>query len=207
MAKTVKFNMSLDNVPGEKITPKSKPITKKKPIEKDISIKDKKKPIIKKADKKEGEKLKKVVIKEIKEENENRPEAPVEIIKTPDIEYIITETTKYDVNWFALKQMFVKFERWLISPWTKYKRWWNRVVNHIIEEDWKTTDNLNDLYDDIPALNTKTENLNNVPVLKTKINKKQVENFSETELEDIIKIKRAMEIKEDKENGIVRSDK
>lgn len=50
-------------------------------------------------------------------------------IKTPDIDYTIKETTRYDINWFYLKEKFIRFKRWCFTPYTRYTVWFNRIFN------------------------------------------------------------------------------
>jgi hypothetical protein len=49
---------------------------------------------------------------------------------TPDIEYIITSKVRYDINWFYLKKLFTRFEKWLISPYRRYEKWFNATFNN-----------------------------------------------------------------------------
>lgn len=49
--------------------------------------------------------------------------------KNPEIEFVLRTYTKYDVNWYYLREKFVALKRWIFSPWRRYSDWWNRKFN------------------------------------------------------------------------------
>jgi hypothetical protein len=109
-------------------------------LDKHFEKKSIKKPIKKSIDKKDIKKLENTVIKSIHKPEIEKPVKTSEE-KTPEIEYIIKKTTKFDLNWFYLKKLFVKFERWLISPYTKYTIWFNKKFNNpVIETHFLNTE-------------------------------------------------------------------
>ena len=66
---------------------------------------------------------------DIKKEIIKPPVVNVLNIKTPDIDYVIKEVTRYDLNWYYIKHKFTLFKRWLFSPYTRYVNWWNTKFN------------------------------------------------------------------------------
>lgn len=119
---------------------------RKKPIEKIATPKTiaKLPKPVKKETKKEQEKI----VKQIKE-NEPKKEVKQPITeKTPDIEYVLKTVTKYDINWYYLKEKLVKFEKWLISPYTRYANWFNRSFNPPKPKPIT----VEDLYEDLPSM-------------------------------------------------------
>jgi len=178
------------------------------PIKEDL-----KKEIKKKPDKKIMEIVKKIDFsKPLQEETKKEIVDRVEEIKTeekikrPYIEYSNKETTRYDLNWYYLKEQYVNFVRWLWSPYTHYVIWFNKTFNKVKEDmteelteqdenelhpEWQTSNNLEDLYEKLPVLKDK------FPV-------------SKDELEELMKIRKALrklEYDEDLKQGIVRSEK
>jgi hypothetical protein len=59
---------------------------------------------------------------------------PVEA-PTPEIEFVLKAVTRYELNWFYFKKLFVKFEKWLISPYTRYEVWFNKSFNTPKKDD------------------------------------------------------------------------
>jgi len=56
--------------------------------------------------------------------------APIEKpVKTPDIEFVLRSTTKYDLNWYYMKEKFVALKKWILTPYTLYANWFNRSFN------------------------------------------------------------------------------
>jgi hypothetical protein len=128
---------------------------KKKPIEKIATPKTIAK--LPKPVKKEVKKEQEKIVKQIKE-NEPKKEVKQPIPeKTPDIEYVLKTVTKYDVNWYYLKEKLVKFEKWLVSPYTRYANWFNKKFNSSkievgLKHDLVTVE---DLYEDLPEMERK----------------------------------------------------
>lgn len=118
---------------------------KKKPIEKITipkTIEKKPKPI-KKEVKKEQEKI----VKDIKK-IETVKEIKVIPEKTPEIEYVIKTVTRYDLNWYYLKEKLVAFKKWLLTPYRLYANWFNKKFNKPKSKQLK----IEDLYEDLPKM-------------------------------------------------------
>jgi hypothetical protein len=122
---------------------------RKKPIEKIATPKTIAK--LPKPVKKEVKKEQEKIVKQIKE-NEPKKEVKQSIPeKTPDIEYVLKTVTKYDVNWYYLKEKLVKFEKWLLTPYTLYANWFNRSFNPPKPKPIT----IEDLYEDLPEMERK----------------------------------------------------
>jgi hypothetical protein len=93
-------------------------------------------------DVKEEEPVKKVVVKkvvskkttdkiveDIKKQNPQKKAPVVVDINRGDIEYVLKTHTKYDLNWYYIKEKFVGLKRWIFSPWRRYCNWWNKKFN------------------------------------------------------------------------------
>lgn len=93
-------------------------------------------------DVKEEEPVKKVVVKkvvskkttdkiveDIKKQNPQKKAPVVVDINRGDIEYVLKTHTKYDLNWYYIKEKFVGLKRWIFSPWRMYCNWWNKKFN------------------------------------------------------------------------------
>jgi hypothetical protein len=164
--------------------PVKRPI--KKPAEKIIEPlpmeKPKPKPI-KKELKKEQEKI----VQAIKNLEPEKPEIKLENIKTPDIEYEFKKVTKFDLNWYYLKEKFVRFKKWLGTPYRMYVAWFNKKFNSPSDKDIKE---FMDFFDDIPTLEQQIKNDVNIqelaktsktiiPPIKNDISMKEVEKIFE----------------------------
>lgn len=120
---------------------------KKKPLEKIKPIPMEKlapKPV-KKEVKKEQEKI----VKAVKALEAPKEPVKIEIVKTPDIEYEFKRVTKFDLNWYYVKEKFVRFKKWLFSPYTLYANWFNKKFNSPTDDDVKE---LMELMDNLPQL-------------------------------------------------------
>lgn len=120
---------------------------KKKPVEKIKPIPMEKpapKPV-KKEVKKEQEKI----VKAVKALEIPKEPIKIEVVKTPDIEYAFKTVTKFDLNWYYLKEKFIKFKKWLFSPYTIYSNWFNKKFNSPTDNDVKE---LMELMDSLPQL-------------------------------------------------------
>lgn len=102
----------------------------KKPIEKAETKKIQAKRTPKKSlDSKKDKESKELVKKAIDLAPKPKP-APIEKpVKTPDIEFVLRSTTKYDLNWYYLKEKFVKLKKWVLTPYTMYANWFNKSFN------------------------------------------------------------------------------
>jgi hypothetical protein len=80
---------------------------------------ERKKPV-KKTTKKEADKI----VKDIKKIEPKKEKISEEIFKPPMVDYEITRTEKFDLNWFLIKSKFVKFEKWISAPYTK--KFWEK---------------------------------------------------------------------------------
>ena len=49
--------------------------------------------------------------------------------KKPEIDYVLKTVTKYDLNWYYLKEKLVRFKRWFFTPYTLYAQWFNKKFN------------------------------------------------------------------------------
>jgi hypothetical protein len=119
---------------------------KKKTIEKIAipkTIEKKPKPV-KPAVKKEQEKI----LKDIKKIEPQKEVKPIIIEKTPEIEYVIKTVTKYDLNWYYLKEKLVKFKKWCLKPYTLYANWFNKKFNKPKPKQLT----IEDLYEDLPKM-------------------------------------------------------
>jgi len=87
--------------------PKPKPISHKR----EAPLVEKKKPLKKMS--KEETKIVEVIKKQevVKSQIKKEP--------LPVIEFTIKETTKFDLNWFYFKKLFLNFEKWIGAPYTK----------------------------------------------------------------------------------------
>lgn len=126
------------------IAGRPKAIEKIKPIPME---KPKPKPV-KKEVKREQEKI----VKAIKSIEPVKPETKIEVIKTPEIEYEFKKVTRFDLNWYYVKEKFVKFKKWLISPYRHYENWFNKTFNSPSDKDVKE---LLEIFEDIPKLEQK----------------------------------------------------
>lgn len=157
-----------------------------KPVEKIIEPipmeKPKPKPV-KKEVKKEQEKI----VQAIKNLEPKKPEIKLEPTKTPDIEYEFKKVTKFDLNWYYLKEKFIRFKRWLGTPYRIYVTWFNKKFNSPSDEDIKE---FMDFFEDIPTLEQQIKNDVNIqelakssktiiPPIKNDISMKEVEKIFE----------------------------
>lgn len=78
------------------------------------------------------------------------PLAPMVVPNDPYLEYVLKTHTKYDLNWYFIKEKFVGFKGWLFSPWRMYCNWWNKTFNlkHVAVEEVVPVD-LEDLFEDL----------------------------------------------------------
>lgn len=166
-------------------------LDKKEPIKVIIKKEIKKKPIM--------EIVKTVESKPLQEETKEKIIEKIEEIKKEElIEYSIKEVTKYDLNWYFMKEKYFAAWYWFWSPYTKYVKWFNESFNkdyypqrELPKEEWQTSDNLEDLYEQLPVLKEK------YPIEKQ-------------ELQELMKIRKAlqkMEYEEDLSHNIIRSEK
>jgi len=143
------FNSISNPKPAEEIYQSAKSIKKPRPIT------QKKQP---KLSQSETAKLQKYAVdlipKSLPREEHNEP--------TPEIEYVIRSSSKYDLNWYYAKEKFIGFKNWLFTPWRMYSNWWNKNFNTpkiklekpIEVESWKgkipmkTTTDIGDLFED-----------------------------------------------------------
>lgn len=108
----------------DKISERKKPIEKSKPksvkrniLPGEVLPVEKTKKKLSKTEIKIVEDVKKLTpIKEHKKE---------EIKVLPVIEFEIRKTTKFDLNWFYFKKLFINFEKWISAPYT-YAFWEKR---------------------------------------------------------------------------------
>jgi hypothetical protein len=131
---------------------KPKRITKKpiekisKPLPMEISEEKPKLKVVKKSTKKAEEDI----IKTLKQIEPKKEEVIIPVEKTPDIEYVIKETSRFDLNWYFIKEKFIRFKRWLISPYTRYANWFNKKFNSpkVLKEEI-FPENVDDLFEEI----------------------------------------------------------
>jgi hypothetical protein len=134
----------------EKEKPKratKKPIEKfSKPLSMEIPEEKPKLKVVKKPTKKAEEDI----IKTLKKIEPKKEEIIIPVEKTPDIEYIIKETSRFDLNWYFIKEKFIRFKHWLISPYTRYVNWFNKKFNSpkVLKEEI-FPENVEDLYEEI----------------------------------------------------------
>jgi hypothetical protein len=69
------------------------------------------------------------ITEDIKKQNPQKPAPVVVDINRGDIEYVLRTHTKYDLNWYYIKEKFVGLKRWIFSPWRRYCNWWNKKFN------------------------------------------------------------------------------
>jgi hypothetical protein len=79
--------------------------------------------------------------------------------KTPDIEYVLKTVTRYDLNWYYLKEKLMAFKRWILSPYTMYANWFNKSFNKPKEKvvTFKQY-TIEDLYEDLPNMEKQIHN-------------------------------------------------
>jgi len=87
------------------------------------------------------------IVADVKKQN---PQKVVEVADepSPDIEYVLKTHTKYDLNWYYVKEKFVRLKRWIFSPWRMYVNWWNKKFNKaVVKEDdlWETIEKNSDV--------------------------------------------------------------
>jgi hypothetical protein len=99
--------------------------------------------------KKEVKKEQDKIVKAIKNLEPPKPEIKIEVVKTPDIEYEFKRVTKFDLNWYYIKEKFVRLKRWLFTPYRLYSDWFNKKFNSPSKKDM---DELLDLMEDIPKM-------------------------------------------------------
>jgi hypothetical protein len=103
--------------------------------------------------KKSVKKLQDKVLADIKKQEFIRPSVLIPE-KTPDIEYVLTTTTKFDLNWYYLKERFIALKRWLLSPYRRYENWFNESFNkpkQVIKiNEGIDYEQLKDLFEDLP---------------------------------------------------------
>lgn len=121
----------------------------KKPVEKVEPIpmeKPKPKPIKKEA---LVEQVK--IMKAIKKQEQPKPEIIDVSIKSPEIEYTIKTMTRFDLNWYYMKEKLMKFKRWILSPYTLYSNWFNKKFNSPkpVKEENIFPEDIEDLYEEI----------------------------------------------------------
>lgn len=136
--------------------------TKKKSIEKIALPKT-----ITKLPKKVTPKIKKEqekIVEDIKN-LEPKKEKIVVYEKTQDIEYVLKTVTRYDLNWYYLKEKMMGFKRWILSPYTRYAKWFNKKFNKpkivIPEYDKRILPKqltMDDLYEDLPNMQKQIHN-------------------------------------------------
>lgn len=63
--------------------------------------------------------------------------------KSPDIEFVLKTYTKYDINWYYLREKFVALKKWIFSPWRRYSDWWNRKFNAPVVKEKELLNTLN----------------------------------------------------------------
>lgn len=97
--------------PVEKIEPIPMEKPKPKPIKKEVMVE-----LVK-------------IMKAIKKQEQPKPEIIDVPIKSPDIEYTIKTMTRFDLNWYYMKEKLMKFKRWMFSPYTLYSNWFNKKFN------------------------------------------------------------------------------
>jgi hypothetical protein len=147
----------------------------------------KKKSIEKIATPKTIEKLPKKVTPKVKKEQEKivediknlepKKEKVVIIDKSPEIEFVLKTVTKYDLNWYYLKEKLMAFKRWILSPYTRYANWFNKKFNSpkivIPEYDKRILPKqltMDDLYEDLPNMQKQIHNdVNKIIAERTKI--------------------------------------
>lgn len=139
-------DLTKDSIKREKI---KRPI--KKPIENLIEPKQMEKPKpkpVKKEVKKEQEKI-------VKALKNNEPitliKTPEEIIKIPELELVLKIKTKYDLNWYFIKEKFIALKKWIFSPYTIYANWFNKKFNPPKPKPIT----IEDLYEDLPKMENK----------------------------------------------------
>lgn len=122
-------------ISDEEIEELVKPVLKnsspkrKKPIEK-IAEPIKPEPLPKPV-KKTVKKLQEKIVKDIKKIEPEKIEKVELPIKTPDIEYVLRSTTKFDFNYYYLKEKLMKVKRWILSPYRLYEVWFNKTFNNL----------------------------------------------------------------------------
>jgi hypothetical protein len=101
---------------------------KKKPIEKIVKPKTiEEKPI--KPVKKEVKKIQNKIVKDIQNHEPQNEIKEIVKEKTPDIEYVLKSVTRYDLNWYYLKEKLMKFKKIILTPYKLYENWFNRNFN------------------------------------------------------------------------------
>lgn len=66
---------------------------------------------------------------ELEKKKNSAPAPSVKPVKSPDLEYILKETTRYDLNWYYMKEKLVAFKKWFLTPYTLYANWFNKKFN------------------------------------------------------------------------------
>jgi|WetSurMetagenome_2_1015567.scaffolds.fasta_scaffold36828_2 hypothetical protein len=99
--------------------------------------------------KKEVKKEQDKIVKAIKNLEPPKPEIKFEVVKTPEIEYEFKRVTKFDLNWYYVKEKFVMFKRWLFTPYRLYSDWFNKKFNLPSKKD---IDELLELMEDLPKM-------------------------------------------------------
>lgn len=99
--------------------------------------------------KKEVKKEQDKIIKAIKSIEPLKEPVKIEIEKTPEIEYEFKRVTKFDLNWYYIKEKFVKLKRWLFTPYRIYSEWFNKKFNSPSKKDM---DELLELMEGLPKM-------------------------------------------------------
>jgi len=106
------FDGAIAEIPFEEIP--------EKPIIKPPKIKPIKKPM---------KKSELDIIKTLQKEVKPQPIVNIQSDIHPDIEFIIKSNSKFDLNWYYIKEIFSNFKKWVFSPYTKYANWFNKKFN------------------------------------------------------------------------------
>lgn len=157
----------------KKLPEKSVPIPMEKPIPKPV----------KKEVKKEQEKI----VKAVKTFEPPKELKKIEFVKTPDIDYEFKRVTKFDLNWYYIKEKFIKLKKWLFSPYTMYANWFNKKFNSPSQKD---IDELLELMEDLPKMEQqiKEEYKPNISNLMQHHNTKLPEIKNDVSMKDIEKL-------------------
>lgn len=87
------------------------------------------KPIKVKPVKKPMKKAELDIIKTLKKVEKPQLASDIKSEVYPDIEYIIKENSKFDLNWYYIKELSSNFKKWILSPYTRYANWFNNKFN------------------------------------------------------------------------------
>ena len=163
LKKTSKKKKGVESVEPHSITPEDVPPAipdvqdipfldlKPEKVKPDTPISEIKKKPSTKISKKEAEKILTAAKKPLPASRELHPPlAPMVVPNDPYLEYVLKTHTKFDLNWYFIKEKFVGLKRWIFSPWRMYCNWWNKKFNSgtVVAEEVVPVD-LEDLFEDL----------------------------------------------------------